>query len=252
MRVATLNLWGTRGDWEQRRERLRDGFRALQPDLVAFQEAIVTPDYDQVRDILGDGFQLAHHSDREADGQGISIASRLPLGDLFEVDLNLTPRTGDFACSTLIAEAGDLLFVNHLPSWQLDFERERELQAATAAVAIEERLGDRHVVVCGDFDADPDAASVRFWTGRQSLEGHSVCYRDAWESAHPGEPGHTFTPENPLVADPDWPFRQIDHILVRCDDHGGPTLQIRDCRRIFDDVPASDHFGLLADVSSIS
>jgi endonuclease/exonuclease/phosphatase family metal-dependent hydrolase len=48
------------------------------------------------------------------------------------------------------------------------------------------------------------------------------------------------------VADPDWPFREIDHVLVRCGVHGGPTLPIRGCRRVFDDVPASDHYGLLA------
>jgi endonuclease/exonuclease/phosphatase family metal-dependent hydrolase len=66
---------------------------------------------------------------------------------------------------------------------------------------------------------------------------------------HPGESAATFTPdENPLVADPDWPFHAIDHILVRCAAHGGPTLPIRDCRRIFDDPPASDHFGLPADL----
>jgi len=49
------------------------------------------------------------------------------------------------------------VFANHLPSWQPHFERE----------------------------------SIRFWTGRQSLEGVSVCYRDAWASAHPGAPGRT-------------------------------------------------------------
>ena len=90
---------------------------------------------------------------------------------------------------------------------------------------------------------------MRFWTGRQSLDGTSVCHRDAWARIHPGEPAPTFTPdENPLVADPDWPFRAIDHILVRCGEHGGPTLPIHACRRIFDDPPASDHFGLLAEL----
>jgi endonuclease/exonuclease/phosphatase family metal-dependent hydrolase len=54
--------------------------------------------------------------------------------------------------------------------------------------------------------------------------------------------------ENPLVADPDWPFQQIDHVLVRCGEHGGPTLPIRTCRQILDDVPASDHYGLLAEL----
>jgi endonuclease/exonuclease/phosphatase family metal-dependent hydrolase len=35
---------------------------------------------------------------------------------------------------------------------------------------------------------------------------------------------------------------------ARCGEHGGPTLPIRTCRRIFDDVPASDHYGLLAEL----
>jgi endonuclease/exonuclease/phosphatase family metal-dependent hydrolase len=59
-------------------------------------------------------------------------------------------------------------------------------------------------------------------------------------------------PDNPLVADWDWPFRRIDYIFVRCDVHGGPTLAIQDCARTFDkpvdDVWASDHFGLVADL----
>jgi endonuclease/exonuclease/phosphatase family metal-dependent hydrolase len=111
----------------------------------------------------------------------------------------------------------------------------------------------RHVVVTGDLDADPDAGSVRFWTGRQSLEALSVCYRDAWASAHPTDPGHTFVPDNPLGADWDWPFRRIDYILVRCGEHGGPTLAISSCERVFDQpedsIWASDHFGLRADLT---
>jgi endonuclease/exonuclease/phosphatase family metal-dependent hydrolase len=97
-----------------------------------------------------------------------------------------------------------------------------------------------HVVVAGDLDAAPDADSVRFWTGRHVIDGHSVCYRDAWASARPTEPGHTFVPGNPHGADWDWPFRRIDYVLVRCGDHGGPTLRIEDCARTFDQPgPAS-------------
>lgn len=93
---------------------------------------------------------------------------------------------------------------------------------------------------------------MRFLTGRQSLNGISVCYRDAWESTHPGDAGETFTPRNPLVADWDFPFRRLDYVLVRCGEHGGPTLQVRSCERIFDEpvggVWASDHFGVVADL----
>jgi hypothetical protein len=167
---------------------LAEGFRKLTPDLVAFQEAVVGDGYDQVADILGPGYHVVHQTDREAgrgedteDGQGISIASRWPLGEVWEPDLNVTPRTEDFACGTLIAEVfapgpiGPLLFVNHLPNWQLTFEHERELKTVIAARTIEEICEGRdglHVVLAGDLDATPDAASVRFWRGRQSLGGH--------------------------------------------------------------------------------
>lgn len=264
VRILTLNLWGRNGTWADRRRVLIEGFRALQPDLVALQEVIKTGEYDQVIDLFGPGWSIAHQQGRDAEGMGISIASRWPLGAVQELDLHVTPRTSNFPCGTLIAEVfapapvGSLLFVNHFPNWQLDFEYERELQAVLAARAVEElaRLSGLHVILGGDLDADSDATSIRFWCGRQSLDGMSVCYRDAWESLHPHEPGHTFTPENPLMAHAnwDWPFRRIDYLFVRCGEHGGPTLKIASCQRIFDEpvngLWASDHFGLVADLAA--
>jgi endonuclease/exonuclease/phosphatase family metal-dependent hydrolase len=267
VRVLTFNLWGRRGTWDARRSVIAGGLAELRPDLVSFQEAIVTDQYDQARDLLGSEYHVVHQQQREAGtdgvekGQGASIASRWPFKDVREVDINVTPRTADFACTTIVAEiavpepVGRLLLVNHLPNWQLNFERERELQAVAAGRVIEELIDghDIHVVVAGDFTADPDSGSVRFWTGRQSLKGTSVCYRDAWESTHPGEAGLTFTPDNPLMADRDWPFRRLDYILVRCGEHAGSALEIVDCRRAFDrpvdGVWASDHFGVLADLA---
>ena len=92
--------------------------------------------------------------------------------------------------------------------------------------------------------------------------GVNVCYQDAWEAAHRGEPeertGDTFTRRNPLVARGEMPLepgRRIDYILLRCSDHG-PMLEVRSCERVFDqpervgqpgnEVWASDHFGVLA------
>jgi endonuclease/exonuclease/phosphatase family metal-dependent hydrolase len=262
VRVLTLNLWGRRGDWEARRAVIAEALRELRPDLVALQEAVVTEEYDQAADLLGPDFELAHQREREPGedgverGQGTSIASVWPLGEVREVDLHVTSRTAGFACTTLIAEAetplGPLVFANHVPSWQLDFERERELQALAAAGELERLAEDRHVVLAGDFTADPQSAGVRFITGRQSLEGTSVCYRDAWESVHGAEPGETFTPANPLVTDWDWPYRRLDYVLVRCGEHGGPTLEITGCERFLDEpvdgVWASDHFGVTAEL----
>jgi endonuclease/exonuclease/phosphatase family metal-dependent hydrolase len=97
---------------------------------------------------------------------------------------------------------------------------------------------------------------MRFWRGRQSLDGTSVCYRDAWESLHPGESGHTFSRDNPMMSEGNWARdigRRIDYVLVRCG-RFGPTLRIAACERIFDEpvdgVWASDHFGVVADLAS--
>jgi endonuclease/exonuclease/phosphatase family metal-dependent hydrolase len=155
------------------------------------------------------------------------------------------------------------VFVNHLPDWQLTHEAERERQTVAVADFVEALVGEDavHVVVAGDMDATPDAATLRFWTGKQSLDGRSVSYRDAWAARHPDDPGHTFTPENTLTTTAevgDWELelgRRIDYILVRCTDHG-PTLDVRACRRLFDapvgGVWASDHFGVTADLSALT
>ena len=270
MRVITLNLNQRYGEWTVRRSVLIDGIRKLKPDLVAFAESIKNDEYDQAADLLGPGFNIVHQKNRDPNGMGISIASRWPIGKVQEVDLNVTARTAGFPCATLVVEAiapapvGPMLFINHFPNWQLNFERERELQAVAAARFVEECIGqsNQQVVMVGDLDADPDSASIRFWTGRQSLSDLSVCYRDAWESKHPDDPGHTFTTLNPLMKDGvvkgmrpfrDWPFRRIDYIFVRFGAHGGLAFDVLACTRIFDKpingVWASDHFGLVADLA---
>lgn len=166
---------------------LIDGIRNAQPDLVGFAESVKTDDYDQVVDLLGPEFIVAHSKARDPNGMGISIASRWRMAEVHEVDLNVTPRTAGFPCTTLVAEIsapdplGQLLFVNHFPNWQLNLEYECELQAVAAARHVEERSGHgtQNVVMVGDLDASAEAASIRFCTGRQSLHGMSVCYRDA-------------------------------------------------------------------------
>jgi endonuclease/exonuclease/phosphatase family metal-dependent hydrolase len=96
-----------------------------------------------------------------------------------------------------------------------------------------------------DADADADADSIRFLTGRDVMGDFSVCYRDAWEATHPEQRLTTYEPSNLYHKDPDWPFRGIDHVLVRCA-VTGPTLLATSCTRVFDGDPdtVSDHYGL--------
>jgi endonuclease/exonuclease/phosphatase family metal-dependent hydrolase len=266
MRFLTMNIFAHHRDWDARRRVLVAGLRELNPDVVTLQEAITTDGYDQVTEILGPGYHVFHQRGRSDDGGGASIASRWPIDVVREADLHMDEvlyRSGWIGSLALVMidvpkPIGPVLVVHHKPTWQSRAERERELQAVASARAVEEILqgSQPHVVLAGDFDATPDAASIRFWTGRQSLDGMSVYYQDAWEAVHGDDPGHTFTPENALRSDA-WtprPGRRIDYIMVRCGDHGA-SLDIRACELGFahpvDGIWASDHFGVVADLEAV-
>lgn len=262
VRLLTLNTWGTREDWADREARFRDRFEQLDPDIITLQETVCTAEIDQARRLLGDAYQIVEQRDREPGrasvpaGQGISTASRWPIGRVFEVDLNLTERTGDFACTCLVAEVlapepvGRIWVANHFPDYQLDHERERRLQTVAVARVLEDVVSKSpgHVIIAGDMDADLGSDSIRFLTGRHVIDDMSVCYRHAWEAVHPGRALITYAPSNPYQQDPDWPFRGIDHVLVRCA-ATGPTLLATSCTRVFDLAPdtISDHYGLTVD-----
>ncbi len=261
LRVLTMNtLAPSYVDYPARREVLRAELRRLDADVVALQE--VEP--GQVEDLLGHDRHVVRHCSTDPDDPvGAALASRWPFGAVHHVDLHLTPRTAALPwAGAVVAEVlapppvGPLLVVHHKPVWPIDHEHERELQAVATARFVEDLVGGgpAHVVLLGDLDATPDSASVRFWTGRQSLDGTSVAYQDAWEATRADELGHTFTPDNPLVRDGSMPLvrpRRIDYVLVR-GGHHGPTLRVLSCELVLpgpvDGVQASDHYGVLAEL----
>jgi endonuclease/exonuclease/phosphatase family metal-dependent hydrolase len=259
VRVLTYNLLdrGQAGG-PARRAVARQVLTGLRPDVVALQEVTRTEDLDEVVDLLGPGYGVVDHPGA-VDGVGACLAARWPMGE--PRVLRLPTADGLPWAATVVVEVqvpdGAVVVAHHKPSWQRDREREREVQAVAAARFVEEVLDGRSdlpVVLVGDLDAGPDTASIRFLTGRQSLDGLSVRYEDAWEAVHPDEPGHTFTPRNPLVRAGEMPLergRRIDHVMVRSGPHG-PLLDVAACRLVLDDavdgVWASDHFGVLADL----
>src|SRR4051794_34833743 len=186
VRIATLNMFGLGESWPARRELVTGRFADFSPDLAALQEVVTNDSVNQAHEVLGDSYEFVHHAEREAGGQATSLASRRPITAVHEVALLLGPRSAGFTCSALVADivapdpVGRLLFVNHLPDWQLTHEAERERETVLMARVVEDLVGSAriHVIVAGDLDATPDVASIRFWTEKQSLDEWSVCYRD--------------------------------------------------------------------------
>lgn len=266
MRVLTCNVWGVQGE-PDRQHRLRDDILALQPDVVALQEVVRTDDHDQLAAIFaGTGFHLAHQFEQPetaaADSyDGVALACRWEPTRIDALALPQAPRaTGiksALAATIPLPNGLDILVMVVKPSWELDDEAIRVKQALAIA-QFEAKLRARAPsIVAGDFDARPDADSMRYLTGRAVVDGTSVYYEDAWAVGGDGGPGHTWTDDNPLavptvdliVGQPSH-ARRIDYILVGSKrNHRGVAARVLDCQVVLTDPPVSDHYGVLAEIA---
>jgi endonuclease/exonuclease/phosphatase family metal-dependent hydrolase len=194
---------------------------------------------------------------------GSAVATRWPHRVVEVLDLRLAGASDLPWCTMAVLipvpGEGDLLFIAATASWLLDAESARERQALALT-----DLDARHrtalpSIIAGDFNAGPDAASIRYLTGRQSLGGRSVRYHDAWAVAGDG-PGHTWTVDNDngraaiaqIVGQPEH-RRRMDYVLVGSwDAHPRAHCRVPAARLAFDrpvdGIWPSDHFGVLVDV----
>jgi endonuclease/exonuclease/phosphatase family metal-dependent hydrolase len=279
LRVLTLNLWNMEGE-RSRQELLRDGIAALRPDLLALQEVTRTAAHDQLAQVLaGTGLYGIHQldvldADPSAERFGTALASRWQPTRIEGVDLGadatwlrrLDPSfaavagDGRFQCAlaaTIPLPVGfEVLFLAVKPAPPLDAEADRVAQACAIAELDRKLCRPAPTIIAGDFDATPDADSLRYLTGRAVVDGHSVHYHDAWAVAGDGGPGHTWTSQNPLAAPVvDWLIgqsphaRRIDYILVGSRHaHRDIAAQIRRCQVVLTEPPVSDHYGVLAEI----
>ena len=245
LRALTMNLLTyVSADGPARQDVLRRVLvPELQPDVVALQEVT----HDQAAELLGPDYAILDLPGGDPTYGGECVATRCPVVDVHKLDSAVAVE--------IVTPLGHILAVGHKGTYELDAEIIREQQALSTARFVEDLNQPRlPVILLGDFNAAPDSASIRFLSGRQSLNGQSVRYEDAWEARHSSDPGPTFDPRNPLVRAGQMPLergRRIDYIMVRSGAHG-PYLDVADCRRVFtepvDGVWASDHYGLLADL----
>ena len=77
MRAISLNLFGHNADWPARRQVLAAGLRALRPDVLALQEAVVDVAGDQAAELLGPEYHLAHQR-RGCWGTAVTAGPRWP------------------------------------------------------------------------------------------------------------------------------------------------------------------------------
>jgi endonuclease/exonuclease/phosphatase family metal-dependent hydrolase len=273
LRVLTVNVQHDAGD-PRRTGLLNRELRRLAPDLVAFQEVCYPDRWHQLAELVagtGTGLHTAHQAEvlnylpPDADRYGgTAVATRWPHRTV-EVLGERPPEGSDdhawtLAVSVQVPDLGELLLIVPTTAWRLDAEAARERQAVQVA-----DLDARHrrrlpTIIAGDLNAGPEAASIRFLSGLQTLNGRSVHYHDAWAVAGHGS-GHTWTVDNPvaaaeidrLVGQPGH-RRRIDYVVVgSAHAHPQARTRIMSARLVgdhpVDGVWLGDHAGVLADLN---
>jgi endonuclease/exonuclease/phosphatase family metal-dependent hydrolase len=268
LRVATLNVQNTEGP-PGRQKVINTVLRRLEPDVLCLQE-VADPDH---LGVLLEGTEL--HGTHQAEALeydmpyadqygGTAVATRLPHRIVATLDQRLVDAPDvpwcTLAATVDVPDLGDLLVIATTFSWRLDAEAARERQALAVADLDARHRGVLPTVIAGDLNADPEAASVRFLTGRQSLSGRSVHYHDTWAVAG-SEPGHTWTVDNELAAGEIAAIvrqphhrRRLDYILIGSwHAHPSSRAEVHDVRLVADQPEngtwVSDHFGVCADLA---
>jgi endonuclease/exonuclease/phosphatase family metal-dependent hydrolase len=260
-RAATLNIWSRFGPWEERLVAIREGLRALLPDVIGLQEVLRFEGFDQAA-LVGSG--LGYHvvwgkaSDNHGFPTGNAILSRWPV--LRSEVIRLPNGGSDEDRALLFAEIdapfGRLpFFCTHL-NWKFTDGHVRVLQVKAIAEEVE-RLAPVHrsfpPVVVGDFNAEPDADEIRYLKGLTGLGGRYVYFADAFGVAGDGSLGVTFSKKNPFAEPMREPERRIDYVFVRGPDdaqRGEPT-EARVCfDQPYEGIFPSDHFGVIATITA--
>jgi endonuclease/exonuclease/phosphatase family metal-dependent hydrolase len=270
LRVLTINVQHDEGD-PRRTSLLNQVLRRFAPDLVALQEVCYPDQRDQLAELVADtGLHATHQAgvlgylppgaDRYG---GTAVATRWPhrvaevLGQPLVEATDLHRWT--LALSVQVADLGELLMITPTTAWRPDAEAVRERQVIEVT-----ELDGRHratlpTIIAGDFNASPQAASIRYLSGLQTLDDRSVHYHDAWAVAGYG-PGHTWSVDKPaaaaeiaqLIGQPGHRER-IDYVFVGSA-HAHPRARARIAaarlvgERPIDGVWLSDHAGVLVDL----
>ncbi|HET60024.1 MAG TPA: hypothetical protein ENN32_06620 [Chloroflexi bacterium] len=247
MKIATLNLRHHSDRWEERFPLVVATLLNANADLVGLQEVSIKVGPKNQAQLIAEAVNMQSNQlpyrvyftpTREAtrDQEGIAILSRLPAESFESIAL---PGPWRVAQRITIRHEGRLLcFANthlHHEPWRDESIR---LPQAIALMDWIKAL-PCPCVISGDFNAEPDSATIL--NIKQS-------HRSSYESVHGSEPDLTYP--TPLVVPTPAHTNTIDYLF-----YSPKALQVTACEKIgTQSAPhdptlyPSDHYGLCADI----
>ena len=262
MRVLTWNLWWRFGPWEARQPAIVETLRRIDADVICLQESWETRNGESQPEKLADALGYRHvyaaglGLDLAEESMGNAILSRWPITAARAAALP-APEGLDEMRSILRAaidgpNGSFEVFCTHL-NWRLDQSHVRQQQVASICQLIAETREQRTFppILCGDFNAEADAAEIRLLTGHAAVPSPKLVFLDAWRTAGNGGPGWTWSRLNPFTASAPEPDRRIDYVFVGYpgDAARGEILSARvEAVEPVGGVLASDHYAVCAEI----
>ena len=224
-RVVTWNVWGLYGPWQEREEAIVATLKESNPDLLVLAESWARGEDSQCARLSGP-LGLPHHAfsgvaaqEDESALSGVSVMSRWPIasaasftfGSLRVQFVHVDGPRGPLQVYGVVMDA-----------WWFDDSQARQ-DAVRGLLAHLHDAQDDHtpMLVCGDFNADPDSDEMRIMTGRAAPPVPGLSFYDAWEFAAPDPGGSTWSNANPWATQLLWPDRRIDYIFTASPRRGG-------------------------------
>jgi endonuclease/exonuclease/phosphatase family metal-dependent hydrolase len=281
LRVLQLNTWNVEGPWVDRLVEITAIIRHHRPDVICLQEVVSGPDGRSTAHIIAEqatgagphtwevafaGTPYPEEVEGVPEGAlwGVAVLSRWPI-DSMHARLLSDGYPSMWNIVHARTNGLDVFSVHLTPALHDGVWRERQVREVDEFVRRHRSdSGVLPAIVGGDLNAAPDSAEIRFLTGRQSLEGTSTYFQDAWAVAGDGSAGHTWDDANPFAARLHLHPQRVDYVMVG--DHfpfnapstpgadpGTGTGRVVGCeivgRAPITGTPPSDHHGVLATIA---
>jgi endonuclease/exonuclease/phosphatase family metal-dependent hydrolase len=251
VRIVTWNVWGLYGPWREREKAIAATLAQARPDIVVLAESWAKGGESQCARLAGP-LGLAHHAfsgvtaqEDEAALSGVGVMSRWPI----RRESSRTFGGARVQFAEVSGPRGPIqVYGLVMDAWWFDESQARQQAVRDLLTHIgKEQDEQAPLIVCGDFNADPDSDEIRMLTGRTTVPVPGLSFYDAWEVAGSPAPGHTWSNDNPWATQLLWPSRRIDYIFSAAPRPGGaghPRHTELLGTRPVNDVYPSDHYAV--------
>ncbi len=254
IKLLTWNVWWKFENYKERENLIISEINNSCPDILCLQEVWEETDESQAK-IIADqlGYNYIFEKSFEFDGVafGNAIITKFPINShhtlMFETEAEKDEKRFLLHLSLKYKSETINVICTHL-NYKYEHQQVREDQVNQIIEYISKLEQSKFpIILCGDFNADPESDEIRKITGL-TKPVNDIVLRDVWKLTNRNDPGYTWSNSNDWAKKTLEYNRRIDYIFLGKPGPNGLGHPI-ECNLVGTEKNKffpSDHFGLLA------